>query len=73
MRVLWFGHTVKWRGGGRLKKEGKYEDEQKERGMVESAWSNPGPEGRLDEKIVGCKGVVEKGGEGWPERRESCF
>ena len=43
-----------------MKKEGKDENEEEERGVVESAWTNPGAEGDLDGKYVGCKRVVEK-------------
>ena len=55
MRMRWMVREVELRGGGRLEKEGEYENEEKERGMAESAWANPGVEGGLSSKYVGCK------------------
>ena len=60
MRVRRPGRHAERKRCGRLKKEGKDENEEEERGVEESAWTNPGFEGSLDGKYVRCKRVVEK-------------
>ena len=59
-RKRWPRRTVRRGGEGGLKKDRKSENEEEERGVDESTWTNSDTEGGSARKYVGCKGVVEK-------------